>query len=179
MKFYKLNFIDDEYGSDEYGVAYTLEEGKKLSGLVQEKSLFCDSLPIFILKDGIPSDNLANNAGCRLFSKRLTDIIIQVASQEDLNNLWFIPSKVEYNNTKLDYNIVKFEKFENVLDEQLTKFIEPLHYPRVPILEKSKVHDRNIFVMDFSSIIIVSSKMKKFIEDKNILDVSFSPVKTN
>lgn len=37
MKFYKLNFIDDEYGSDEYGVAYTLEEGKKLSGLVQEK----------------------------------------------------------------------------------------------------------------------------------------------
>ena len=103
MQFYELNFLDDEVESDKYGIAYILEEDEELSELVQEKSLPYYPLPIFILKDGIPSDNLANNAGCKLFSKRLTDIILQVASQEDLNNLWFIPSEVEYNNTCLLY----------------------------------------------------------------------------
>lgn len=169
MIYYKMLFDEN----DRYGVAY-IKDGPELF-ILPDDGLVIEWHPIrFELRDGIRSDFLANDIGCRLCSEDLKHILQKHSSPND--SLQWLPVCVCDGGVDYRYWILHLPNQPDVLQKDATIFAGK--YVVKAVLAESLVNGHHVFAYPQAGelAIFVSSEVKNAVEASRLTGMEYSKI---
>jgi hypothetical protein len=141
------------------GVAY-LRDYTELSLLPEQGWVGEWETPYLSLRNGIYTDYLAANIGCRLCSKKLRDILERCKSEKDVLQWLSADVESETGETRR-YYILHFPELEDLLDKTKSKYVRNIVTKR--IIDTKACAGREIFsyMGGYSLSFVVSQKVKE------------------
>ncbi len=173
-QFFGLSFSEDK--EEIYGVAYAPEESPLLLLPRSGEPVKCWEPLRFTLRDGTFSDYQANDAGVRLCSEKMKDVIEESRTEEDCIQWLQVLLGGESNDERI-YYLLHFPVDFDILDRKQTVYADDDFIVK-PVFDGLALQSHAIVTLPHSYGIQVyaSEELKSMIEKAACTDVSFSKV---